>query len=69
MIWGMDKGRIIGMKESGQSTRAVARATEYDRNTVSRIWNEYQRLVAALEEPADTREAEGGRVRDQRDHD
>ena len=51
MIRGMDKGRIIGMKESGQSTRAVARATGHDRKTISRIWDEYQRLAAALEAP------------------
>lgn len=51
MIETMDKGRIIGMKEAGKSTREVARITGHDRKTISKIWNEYQTLSAALQAP------------------
>jgi transposase len=47
----MDKGRIIGLKESGQSNREIARTTGHDRKTISKIWNEYQLLSAQLKEP------------------
>lgn len=51
MIETMDKGRIIGMKEAGMSTREVARVTGHDRKTISKFWEEYQRLSAALKAP------------------
>ena len=51
MIKAMDKGRIIGMKEAGKSTREVSRITGHDRKTVAKIWKEYQELSAALQEP------------------
>jgi len=47
----MDKGRIIGMKESGKSNREISRMTGHDRKTISKIWNEYQLLSAQLKEP------------------
>ena len=47
----MDKGKIIGMKESGLSTRAVAKMSGHDRKTISKIWNEYQLLSAELKKP------------------
>lgn len=51
MIETMDKGRIIGMKEAGKSTREVARISGHDRKTISKIWNEYQGHSAALKAP------------------
>lgn len=44
----MDKGKLIGMKEAGMSTRAVARETGHDRKTIQRIWNEYRVLTAEM---------------------
>jgi transposase len=56
MVRNMERGRIIGMKESGKSTREIARITGHDRKTISRIWNEYQILTTKLkEEGADTK--------------
>lgn len=51
MMGNMDKGKLIGMKKAGMSTRAVARETGHDRKTIARIWNEYLRLSAELEKP------------------
>ena len=51
MIKAVDKGRIIGMKEAGVSTREVSRVTGHDRKTIAKIWNEYQALSASLAEP------------------
>jgi transposase len=47
----MDKKKIIERKEAGLSNREVARQTGYDRKTVSKYWNEYQRGLERLEEP------------------
>lgn len=33
----MDRGKIIGMKEAGVSTRKVARVTGHDRKTTAKI--------------------------------
>ena len=51
MIKQMDKGRIIGMKKSGKSTREIVRITGHDRKTISKIWDEYQLLIAQLQAP------------------
>jgi len=44
------RGKIISMKESGMSTREIARQTGHDRKTISKIWNEHQLLSAKLRE-------------------
>lgn len=46
----MDKGRIIGMKQAGMSTRKIAKETGHDRKTIAKIWNEYVDLSAKLKE-------------------
>lgn len=56
MVEHMDKRKIIALKEEGHSNREVARQTGFDRETVSKYWNEYRRLLQELSEPgADTR--------------
>jgi transposase len=56
MVEHMDKRKIIELKEAGLSNREVARQTGFDRDTVSKYWNEYRRRLQELEEPgADTR--------------
>jgi len=56
MVEHMDKRKIIELKEGGHSNREVARRTGYDRDTVSKYWNEYRRRLQQLQEPgADTR--------------
>ena len=47
----MEKKDIIKLKEQGLSNREVARELGCDRGTVSKYWNEYQRLLAELSEP------------------
>jgi transposase len=44
----MDKRRIIELKEEGHSNREVSRRTGYDRDTVSKYWNEYRRRLQSL---------------------
>jgi transposase len=44
----LDKGRIIGLKQSGMSNREISRQTGYDRETVSKVWSEYCALAAEL---------------------
>jgi transposase len=52
----MNKRKIIEHKEEGLSNREVARRTGYDRDTVSKYWNEYRRRLQELSEAgADTR--------------
>jgi len=56
MVEHMDKRKIIELKEEGHSNREVARQTGFDRETVSKYWNEYRRRLQALSEVgADTR--------------
>ena len=56
MVEHMDKRKIIELKEEGLSNRDVARRTGFDRDTVSKYWNEYRRRRQQLEESgADTR--------------
>jgi transposase len=56
MVTHMDKREIIRLKEAGNSNREVSRRTGYDRETVSKYWNEYRRRMEALGEAgADTR--------------
>jgi transposase len=56
MVEHMEKKRIIELKEEGKSNREVARRTGFDRDTVSKYWNEYQRRLHELTQPgADTR--------------
>ena len=56
MILNMERGKIIGMKGAGMSTREVARRSGHDRKTISKIWNTHQRLSRQLkEEGADTK--------------
>jgi transposase len=50
MLEHMDKKKIIDLKEEGLSNRAVARQTGFDRETVSKYWNEYRRRMRELEE-------------------
>jgi hypothetical protein len=50
MVAIMDKLEIIRQKQSGKSNREVARVTGYDRDTVSKYWNEYQRQETRLRE-------------------
>jgi hypothetical protein len=50
MLQTPNKGRIIGMKQSGMSNRAVARETGNDRHVVSKIWSEYRTASAKLKE-------------------
>jgi transposase len=47
----MEKKKIIVLKEQGESNREVARQTGYDRKTVSKYWEEYQRKLKQLEKP------------------
>jgi len=47
----LDKGRIIGLKQSNLSNREIARRTGYDRGTVSKVWSEYCALAARLGDP------------------
>jgi transposase len=47
----MEKKDIIMLKEQGLSTREVARRSGFDRETVSKYWNEYRRKLRQLEEP------------------
>jgi len=51
MLVTLDKGRIIGMKESGKSNREIARQTGHDRGTISQIWNDYCANTARLQDP------------------
>jgi len=51
MLYTLDKGRIIGMKESGKSNREIARQTGHDRGKISQIWNEYCAYSAGLHDP------------------
>ncbi len=52
----MDRGKVIGMKEAGMSTREVARATGHDRKSIAKVWKEYQLLSSQLGQPgADTK--------------
>lgn len=51
MLEFMDKKKIIMLKEQGETNREVSRLTGYDRKTVSKYWNEYQRNIGRLEEP------------------
>jgi transposase len=51
MVEHMEKRKIIELKEEGLSNREVARQTGFDRDTVSKYWNEYQRRLRQLEEP------------------
>jgi len=46
----MDKRKIIELKEEGHSNREVSRRTGYDRDTVSKYWNEYRRRMQQLGE-------------------
>ena len=56
MVDYMDKRKIIEHKEEGLSNREVSRRTGYDRDTVSKYWNEYRRRLQQLGEAgADTR--------------
>lgn len=56
MLENMDRGKVIGMKEAGMSTREVARVTGHDRKTISKIWREYQLLSSQIGQPgADTK--------------
>jgi len=56
MVEHMDKRKIIDLKEEGLSNREVARRTGFDRDTVSKYWNEYRGRRQQLREPgADTR--------------
>ena len=61
MVEHMDKRKIIELKEEGLSNREVARRTGFDRETVSKYWNEYRRRLQQLEAPgADTRAIQDG---------
>ena len=51
MLENMDRGKVIGMKEAGMSTREVSRVTGHDRKTIRKIWNEYQLLSSQLGQP------------------
>jgi len=56
MVKHMDKRKLIELKEEGLSNREVSRRTGYDRDTVSKYWNEYRRRLQELGEGgADTR--------------
>lgn len=51
MLKALDKGIIIGMKQSGKSNREIARKTGHDRALISRIWSEYCALSAQQNDP------------------
>ena len=56
MVTHMDKRKLIELKEAGLSNREVSRRTGYDRDTVSKYWNEYRRRIQQLGEAGvDTR--------------
>ena len=48
MICIMEKGIIIGMKQSGKSNRKIAKETGHDRSVISRIWSEYCKFASEL---------------------
>jgi len=50
LIKQLDKGRIIGMKESGKSSQKISRITGHDGKTMPKIWNEYPQLTEQLRE-------------------
>lgn len=52
MMKQMDKGKVIGMKLSGKSNRAIHREEGYDREKISQVWREYNEALARMEEPA-----------------
>ena len=57
MVEIMDKVEIITLKRRGKSNREVSRITGLNRKTVSRYWEEYQRLEEELRKSgADTHE-------------
>lgn len=45
-----DKAKIIALKESGLSSRKVAKQLNMDRKTVNKYWNEYQENLQKLNE-------------------
>jgi len=51
VLCSMDKGRIIGMKQTGLSGHEISRQTGYDRKTIRRVWEEYCALSAQLDKP------------------
>ena len=51
MLCSMDKGRIIGMKQAGQSGHEISRQTGHDRKTIRRVWEQYCALSAQLKQP------------------
>jgi transposase len=51
MVQTMEKKDIIMFKEQGLSNREVARRSGFDRETVSKYWNEYRLKLRQLEEP------------------
>ena len=51
MLCILDKGIIIGLKQSKLSNREVSRRTGHDRDTVSKVWREYCALASELGEP------------------
>jgi len=51
VLYNMDKGRIIGMKQMGLSGHEIARQTGYDRKTIRRVWEGYCALTEQLDKP------------------
>jgi len=50
LVTKLEKSEIINLKRRGKSNREVSRITGFNRETVSRYWNECQRLEAELKQ-------------------
>ena len=50
MLSVLDKGKVIGMKLSGMSNRAINRAEGYDRDKISQVWSEYNAALARMKD-------------------
>jgi len=51
MLSVLDKGKVIGMKLSGMSNRAINRKLGYDRDKISEVWSEYNAALARMNDP------------------
>ena len=50
MLSVLDKGKVIGMKLSCMSNRAINRAEGYDRDKILEVWSEYNAALARMKD-------------------
>ena len=51
MLKQLDKGKVIGMKLSGMSNRAIHREAGSDREKISQVWSAYNASLARMNAP------------------